>query len=66
MNTLLIEGNYIFAILLMILIMIGVPIILLIVGLVKYRKNKRTGKIILIIAAVYSLVSFGICGGLGL
>jgi len=66
MNTLLIEGNYAYGILLLIFIMIGIPIILFIVGLVKYQKSKKTGKIILIIATIYSLVCLGICGGFGI
>ena len=65
MNALLMEANYVPIILLLIVIAIGIPIILFIVGLVRFRKNKKQGKIILIIAAVYSIISFGICGGFG-
>lgn len=53
-------------ILLMILVGIVIPVILFIFGLVTLRKNKKRGKVILIIATIYSLISLGICGGLGL
>lgn len=66
MTRLLIEGNGLgLFILLMIFIAIGFPIILFVVGLLTLRENKKKAKIILIIAAVYSIISFGICGGLG-
>ncbi len=66
MIDLLIEVNGLgLFILLMILIAIGIPVILFIIGLVTLRKNKKRAKVILIIATVYSIVSLGICGGLG-
>jgi len=66
MTRLLIEGNgFGLFILLMIFIAIGIPIVLFVVGLLTLRENKKKAKIILIIAAVYSIISFGICGGLG-
>jgi len=46
-----------------ILIGIVVPLILYIVGIVQLGKNKKRGKIILLVATVYALISFGICGG---
>ncbi|WP_460220360.1 hypothetical protein [Psychroserpens sp. MEBiC05023] len=58
-------GSYIGVILLAIFIAIIIPLTLFIIGLVKYSKNKKQGKIILIIAAVYAIISFGICGGFG-
>ncbi|MBC3845797.1 hypothetical protein H8K90_05365 [Winogradskyella echinorum] len=65
MTRLLIEGNgFGLFILLMIFIAIGIPIVLFVVGLLTLRENKKKAKIILIIAAVYSIISFGICGGL--
>jgi ATP/ADP translocase len=42
------------------------PVALFIVGLVQLRKNHKRGKTILIIATVYSIISFGLCGGFGL
>lgn len=66
MSSLIIEGDALGqAIMLMIFIGIIIPIILFIIGLVQLRKSKKRGKIILIIAAVYSLISFGVCGGFG-
>ena len=53
-------------ILLMILVGIVVPLILFIIGLVILRKNKKRGKTIIIVAAIYSIVSFGVCGGFGI
>jgi len=50
----------------MILFGIIAPIVLFIIGLRTYRKNEKQGKIILIIAAVYSIISFGVCGGFGI
>jgi len=49
----------------MILFGLIVPVVLFIIGLVYYPTKKKRGKMILIIAAVYSIVSFGICGGFG-
>jgi hypothetical protein len=66
MTNLLVEANGLgLFILLMVLIAIGIPVILFIVGLVTLKKNKKRGKTILIIATVYSIISFGICGGFG-
>jgi hypothetical protein len=66
MINLLVEANGLgLFILLMVLIAIGIPVILFIIGLVILRKNKKRGKTILIIATVYSIISFGICGGFG-
>ena len=66
MINLLVEANGLgLFILLMVLIAIGIPVILFIIGLVTLRKNKKRGKTILIIATVYSIISFGICGGFG-
>lgn len=43
----------------------GIPIILLILGLIFKSKNKKnTAKVLLIIAGVYLLISLGICGSL--
>lgn len=57
--------SFIVLILLAIIIAIGVPVTLFIIGLVKLRKNKKQGKIILIVATVYSIISFGACSGFG-
>jgi len=45
------------------LIMIGPAILFLIVGgILMAKKNKKAGKIFFILAGVYLLISFGICG----
>ena len=64
--TYLISGSG-WELMIVVLILFGIiiPIALFIIGLMKYTKNKNQGKIILIIATVYSVISFGICGGLG-
>ena len=52
-------------ILTMIFIGIVIPLVLFIIGLVQLRINKKRAKIILIIATLYSIISFGVCGGFG-
>ena len=65
MKTLLIDGgNYLGAIILVLFIMFGVPIILTIIGISLRNKNKKTSKTLLIIAVVYVLISLGVCGSL--
>ncbi len=45
----------------------GIPIIIAIIGGVKWQRGKKkTAKILYIIAAVYALISAGICGSLGM
>lgn len=65
MKSLLIEADLGLLILIAIIIGIVIPIILFIIGLVYLRKDKKRGQLILIIAAIYSLISFGVCGGFG-
>ncbi|MCK8480405.1 hypothetical protein [Psychroserpens algicola] len=50
---------------LMIFFGIIVPLFLFIFGFIKYAKDKKQGKIILIIATLYTIIGFGICGGFG-
>ncbi len=57
-------GNYGGAILLVLFIMFGIPLALLIVGLAIKTKHKKTGKILLIIAAIYLIISLGYCGAM--
>jgi len=45
-------------------IMFGPPIILTIIGAKKLNKNKKTAKVLFIIAAVYLLVGVGMCASL--
>ena len=61
---LLLIQNYDFIIYLVLAIMIGPAIILAITGLVIRRKHKKAAKILFILAAIYLIVSFGICGSM--
>ena len=45
-------------------IMFGPAILLAIIGLAIRKKNKKAAKVLFILAAVYVIVSFGICGGM--
>lgn len=45
-------------------IMVGPSILLTIIGFVVYRKNKKTAKVLFILAVVYLIISFGICGSM--
>tara|TARA_R110000751_G_scaffold152260_2_gene257384 strand:- start:62 stop:262 length:201 start_codon:yes stop_codon:yes gene_type:complete len=45
-------------------IMFGPAILLTIIGLAVYKKNKKAAKVLFIIAAVYVIISLGICGTL--
>ena len=44
------------------LIMFGPAILFLIIGAILYNKNKKTAKILFILAGVYLLISLGVCG----
>lgn len=46
------------------LIMFGPPILLTIIGLSIRGKNKKSAKILFIIATVYLIISLGICGAI--
>lgn len=46
------------------LIMFGPSVILAIIGFSLLSKNKKTAKVLFIIAAVYLIISLGICGAL--
>lgn len=45
-------------------IMFGPAIVLTIIGFAVLRKNKKAAKICFILAAVYIIISFGICGSM--
>ncbi|AUP79501.1 hypothetical protein [Flavivirga eckloniae] len=65
MTTLIVEGgNYLGIFLLVLAIMFLPPLILLIIGLAIRAKNRKTSKILMILAAVYLLISLGICGSM--
>ncbi len=46
------------------LIMFGPAILLVIIGLIIRRKNKKAAKVLFILATVYVIISLGICGTL--
>ncbi|WP_303316669.1 hypothetical protein Q4Q34_07640 [Flavivirga abyssicola] len=65
MTILIIEGgNYLGLFLLVLAIMFLPPLILLIIGLAIRSKNRKTSKILMILAVVYLLISLGICGSM--
>ncbi len=65
MTILLIEGgNYLGFLLLVLAIMFLPPLILLIIGLTIRAKDRKTSKVLFILAVVYLLISLGICGSM--
>jgi len=62
MGILIDSTDYGWYILLLFFLAFGVPLLLLIIGLVIRPKNKKASTIILIIAAVYSVIGLGVCG----
>jgi len=57
-------GNLDGLIVLIIAIMFGPAILLAIIGFTILKKNKKAAKILFILAAIYVIVSLGICGAL--
>ena len=49
---------------LLVLIMVGPALVLLVIGLLLRRSNKKAAKIFYILAGIYLIVGLGICGGL--
>lgn len=64
MSLVLEPGNLDGLVILIFAIMFGPAIILAIIGFVLNKKNKKAAKILFILAAVYLLISLGICGTL--
>ena len=62
MNLLIGGDSFAWAILFLMFLAFGVPIILLIIGLVLWKKNKKRSKVFLISAVVYALIGLGMCG----
>jgi len=62
MNLLIGGDAFAWTILFLMFLAFGVPIILLIVGLILWKKNKKASKVILISTAVYALIGLGMCG----
>ncbi|WP_298318206.1 hypothetical protein [uncultured Aquimarina sp.] len=65
-NSILLEvGNLDGLIYLILLILLGPPIFLALIGLILFRtKNRKAGKVFFILAGVYLVVGLGICGAL--
>ena len=49
---------------LLVAIMFGPAILLAIIGFAVLKKNKKAAKVLFILAAVYVIVSLGICGSM--
>ncbi|WP_430907076.1 hypothetical protein [Maribacter sp. 2-571] len=45
------------------LIMLGPPLVLVLIGVLSQKKNKKIAKVCYILAGVYLVVSLGICSG---
>ncbi|WCO01704.1 hypothetical protein [Psychroserpens ponticola] len=65
MNYLIYGSGWESFIVIMVLFGVIVPLILFLIGLIQIGKNKKKGQLILIIATIYSIISFGVCGGFG-
>ncbi len=57
-------GNLNGLVFLLVLMMIGPPILLSIIGLVVRKKNPKASKVLFILAVLYLLVGLGICGSM--
>ena len=64
MSLLLEPGNLDGLVFLIVAIMFGPAIVLAIIGFAVLKKYKKAAKILFILAAVYLIVSLGICGAL--
>ncbi|WP_452230522.1 MULTISPECIES: hypothetical protein [unclassified Lacinutrix] len=57
-------GNLDGLVIMIVSIMFGPAILLTIIGAAVFKKNKKAAKILFILAAVYVIVSLGICGSM--
>ena len=57
-------GNLDGLVVLMVAIMFGPAILLTIIGFAILKKHKKAAKVLFILAAVYVIISLGICGAL--
>ncbi len=58
-------GNYDAIIYLILLILLGPPIFLALIGLILFKtQNRKAGKIFFILAGIYLVVGLGICSAL--
>ena len=51
-------------VILIVLIMFGPAIVMAIIGFAILKKNKKAAKVLFILAAVYLIISLGICGSM--
>ena len=60
------EGNMDLSglVILIVLIMFGPAIVMAIIGFAILKKNKKAAKVLFILAAVYLIISLGICGSM--
>ncbi|MFC4739807.1 hypothetical protein ACFO3U_07355 [Flavobacterium ponti] len=60
------EGNIDLSglIIILVLIMVGPPILLTIIGFAVKKNNPKAAKVLFILAALYLLIGLGICGSL--
>ncbi|PKV52488.1 hypothetical protein ATE84_4604 [Aquimarina sp. MAR_2010_214] len=65
-NTIFLEvGNLNGLVYFILLILLGPPIFLSIIGIILFKtKNRKAGKIFFILAGIYLIVGLGICGAL--
>ncbi|WP_299332985.1 hypothetical protein [uncultured Psychroserpens sp.] len=64
MDLLLEPGNLDGLVILIVLVMFGPAIVLALVGFGVLKKYKKAAKVLFILAALYLIVSLGICGAL--
>ena len=60
------EGNMDLSglVILIVLIMFGPAIVMAIIGFAILKKNKKAAKVLFVLAAVYLIISLGICGSM--
>ncbi len=57
-------GNFNDLAILILLIMLGPPILLTIIGFAVRKNNKPSSVLLFILAGLYLIIGFGICGGM--
>lgn len=57
-------GNLNGLFILILIIMFGPPALLTIIGMFTFKGNRKTSKILFILAALYLLIGLGICGSM--
>lgn len=57
-------GNYAGILILILIIMFGPPLLFATIGFFTYKYNRKSGKVLFILAALYLLIGLGICGSM--